>query len=215
MQVSNLLHTARWRYRMQKLRKQSSSAHHRTNLSHYIFTTKACIDTTTPPQPFYDPLLGAPGWAGARIELLDFMVQGKINRSRHIDIDHPDGCHSIQTNQCPPPIPHIFYRPDALPAANQQCQSTEGNTCIDNRKKNLLNSNISSTCPQYGEHRLTNGWDCLVSFGLGHQQISTAFVSWLHYCTNFAQQRSTTLCTMFGNLLGWYTIYTFSGAFVP
>jgi len=50
---------------------------------------------------------GPPGWAGARRELLDFMVQGKINRGRHTD--HPAGRHSIQTNQCPPPsFPHFF-----------------------------------------------------------------------------------------------------------
>ena len=44
---------------------------------------------------------GPPGWAGARRELLDFVVQGKINRGRHTD--HPAGCHSIWTKQCPPP----------------------------------------------------------------------------------------------------------------
>ena len=33
-------------------------------------------------------------------KLLDFMVQGKINRGRHTD--HPAGHHSIQTNQCQP-----------------------------------------------------------------------------------------------------------------
>ena len=44
---------------------------------------------------------GPPGWAGARRELLDFMVQGKINRGRHTD--RPAGRHSIRTNQCPPP----------------------------------------------------------------------------------------------------------------
>ena len=39
------------------------------------------------------------------------------------------------------------------------------------------------------------------------------FASWLCYCTDVAQQRSTTLCTMFGRLLDWYTIlYTFPGA---
>jgi len=60
--------------------------------------------------------LGPPGWAGARREILDFMVQAKINRGRLTD--HPAGCHSIRTNECPPPpSPHIFYRPDALPAA--------------------------------------------------------------------------------------------------
>ena len=47
-----------------------------------------------------------PGWAGARRELLDFMVQGKINRGRHTD--HPAGRHSIRTNQCPPP-PSVRY----------------------------------------------------------------------------------------------------------
>jgi len=40
---------------------------------------------------------GPPGWAGARRELLDFMMQGKINRGRHTD--HPVGRHSIRTNQ--------------------------------------------------------------------------------------------------------------------
>jgi len=44
---------------------------------------------------------GPPGSAGARRELLDFMVQRKINRGRHIH--HPAGPHSIRTNQCPPP----------------------------------------------------------------------------------------------------------------
>jgi len=59
---------------------------------------------------------GPPGWAGARRELLDFMVQGKINRGRHTD--NPAGRHSIRTNHCsPPPSPPFFYRPDALPAA--------------------------------------------------------------------------------------------------
>jgi len=61
-------------------------------------------------------LPGPPGWAGARRELLDFMVQGKINRGRHTD--HPAERHSIWTNQCPPPpSPTFFYMPDALPAA--------------------------------------------------------------------------------------------------
>jgi len=46
---------------------------------------------------------GPPGWAGARRELLDFMVQGRINRGRHTD--HSAGRHSIWTNQCPPHHP--------------------------------------------------------------------------------------------------------------
>ena len=52
----------------------------------------------------------------SRRELLDFMVQGEINRGRHTD--HPAGRHSIRTNQCPPPPPpsgtDFFYRLDVL-----------------------------------------------------------------------------------------------------
>jgi len=44
MQVWNVLHAARWKYRMQKGCKKSPSAHHRTTLSGCIFATKACID---------------------------------------------------------------------------------------------------------------------------------------------------------------------------
>jgi len=36
------------------------------------------------------------------------MVQGKINRGRYTD--HLDGCHSIRTNQCPPPLSPITER---------------------------------------------------------------------------------------------------------
>ena len=40
----NVLHVARWKYRTQKWRKKSPSGHNPTNLSGYIFATKACID---------------------------------------------------------------------------------------------------------------------------------------------------------------------------
>jgi len=40
------------------------------------------------------------------------------------------------------------------------------------------------------------------------QQISTCFASWLRYCTDVAQRRSTKFWMMFGCFLGWYTIYT-------
>jgi len=39
-----VVHAARWKYRTQKFAKKSPSGHHRTTLSSYIFTTKACID---------------------------------------------------------------------------------------------------------------------------------------------------------------------------
>ena len=74
--------------------------------------------TSTPPHHnrFTALFPGPPGWAGARRELLDFMVRGEINRGRHTD--HLAGLHSIWTNQCPPPPSrHVFYGPDALPAA--------------------------------------------------------------------------------------------------
>jgi len=65
----------------------------------------------------------------------------------------------------------------------------------------------------------------MVNFGLlaadiglpvwGTQQISMGFGSWLRYCTDVAQRRSIKLCTIFDRLLGWYTIYTFSGVLAP
>jgi len=67
---------------------------------------------------------GPPGRAGARRELLDFMVQGKINRGRHTD--DPAGSHSIRTNQCPPPPSPVFIGQMPFLPPNQQCQSTEG-----------------------------------------------------------------------------------------
>jgi len=60
---------------------------------------------------------GPPKSAGARRELLDFMVQGKINRGSHTD--HPAGRHSIRTNQCPPPPSPMFLHagcPSCRPA---------------------------------------------------------------------------------------------------
>ena len=45
---------------------------------------------------------GPPRWAGARRELLNFMVQGKINEGKHTD--HPAARHSIRvpTSTIPP-----------------------------------------------------------------------------------------------------------------
>jgi len=40
-------------------------------------------------------------------------------------------------------------------------------------------------------------------------------VSWLRYCIDVAHHRPTKLYTMFGCLLGLYTIYTFSAALAP
>jgi len=85
---------------------------------------------------------------------------------------------------------------------------------MDNRKKNLLNSNISPTSSQYGGLRPTSGWDRFVT--LGHpgkfQRVSRPL---FRYCSDIAQRKPTKLCTIFGHLLHWYTIYTFLGALAP
>jgi len=44
MQVWNVLHAARWKYRTQNIAKISPSGHHHATLSGYIFAIKACID---------------------------------------------------------------------------------------------------------------------------------------------------------------------------
>ena len=91
---------------------------------------------------------GPPGWAGARKELLDFMVQGKINRDRHTD--HPAGHHSIRTNQCPPPpSPQYFYGRMQFLLPNRQCQSTDN---IDNIRQWLKVSFGGKSFPQPGNH---------------------------------------------------------------
>jgi len=73
---------------------------------------------------------------------------------------------------------------------------------IDNRKKNLLSSNISSTFL----HNMVN-FSLLaaeiVSLVWAPQLISSAFACWLRYCIDFAQRKPTKLFTMFGPYLGW------------
>ena len=63
---------------------------------------------------------------------------------------------------------------------------------IDNRKKNLLSSNISST----GPHNMVNfgllAAEILSLLGAA-QLISTAFASWLRYCSDVAQRKPTKL----------------------
>ena len=44
MQVWNVLHAARCKYRTQKSRQKLPSGHHCTTSSGYVFATKACID---------------------------------------------------------------------------------------------------------------------------------------------------------------------------
>ena len=75
----------------------------------------------------------------------------------------------------------------------------------------MLCSNISSssTCP----HNMVNfGGPLAAEIGpvvWGTPANFNGFASWLRYCSGVAQRKSTKLCTMFGRLLAWYTIYTF------
>ena len=78
---------------------------------------------------------------------------------------------------------------------------------IDNRGKNLLNSNISPTYP----YNMVNFGPLAAEIG-APQRISTGFASCFRYCSGVAHRRPTKLCTMFGRLLGWYTIYIFCGS---
>ena len=80
-------------------------------------------------------------------------------------------------------------------------------------KKNLLNSNISSTCPHNTANfgPLTAEIGSVREFG-AFQQISTGLAPWLHYCSDVAHRRSTKVCTIFGRLLGWYTICIHKGS---
>ena len=59
--------------------------------------------TTTLLRPFFRDYRGE---LVPEEKLLDFTVQGKINRGRHTD--HLAGCHSIRTNQHPPPPSHFL-----------------------------------------------------------------------------------------------------------
>jgi len=92
------------------------SVHMRVHCTVHNCWTQYCTEHHHHHNHFTAPFPGSPTWAGARRELLDFMVQGKISRGRHTH--HPAGRHPIRTNQCPsPPSPHTFYRPDAIPVA--------------------------------------------------------------------------------------------------
>ena len=62
--------------------------------------------TTTVLRPFFRD---HPGEPVPEEKLLDFMVQGKINRGRHCHTENPAGRHSIRTNQCPPTILPKLY----------------------------------------------------------------------------------------------------------
>ena len=80
---------------------------------------------------------GPPGQAGARRELLDFMVQEEINRGRH--------CHCIPANQCPPPPSPIFLRagcPSCCP--NNHVKALKATSVSKQWIKCKRNTNVSA-----------------------------------------------------------------------
>jgi len=81
-------------------------------------------------------------------------------------------------------------------------------------EKNLLSISTSSICP----HNMANVGPLTADIGLSVCSTPAnfnSFESWQRYCSDVAHQRPNKLCTMFGYLLGWYAIYTFSGALAP
>ena len=82
-------------------------------------------------------------------------------------------------------------------------------TYRQSRKKLVKQQYLLQMSSQYGVLRPTSGWDRFVS--LGHPANFNIFACWIRYCSHVAQRKPTRLCTMFGCLLGWYTIYAFSG----
>ena len=78
-------------------------------------------------------------------------------------------------------------------------------------EKNLLNSNISTTCP----HNMVNFGPLAADIGSGVWGTPANFNRFRvlpsllqRHCSPEANQ----ICTMFGCLLSWYTMYTFLGA---
>ena len=83
----------------------------------------------TTPQPFYDPFLGPPGWAGAKRQPLVFMVQGKITEADTQTIQHcttPSGLSSAHLH-----IPLFFmgrmpFLPPKQQLVSNQCKRVPG-----------------------------------------------------------------------------------------
>jgi len=87
---------------------------------------------------------GPTGWSSVRRELLDFVVQGKINRGRHTN--HPAGCHSIRANQCPtPPSPRF------LQAGCPSCRPTNRVKALKSKRKRTLRK-MKTTGKATGNH---------------------------------------------------------------
>ena len=92
-----------------------TQVHVTRSIWHRVLPVASHYTTTTTPQPFYGSFSGntrvsrcQKRTSGVYGAILDFMVQGKINRGRHTN--HPTGRHSNLTNQCPPPPSPLFLQ---------------------------------------------------------------------------------------------------------
>jgi len=79
--------------------------------------------------------------------------------------------------------------------------------------KNLFNSNISPTCP----HNMVNFGPLVAETGSLVWGTPANLNSFRILASLLQRRRSmeANLCTLFGHLLGWYTMYTFLGALAP
>jgi len=99
-----------------------------------------------------------------------------------------------------PKIRHLCTIAQICPAISSQLRHI-----LTIGKKFVKQQYIFPICP----HNIANFGPLAAETGSlvwAHQQISTGFAFWLRYCSDVAQRKPTKLCTMFGRLLGWYTI---------
>jgi len=81
--------------------------------------------------------------------------------------------------------------------------------CIDNQEKLVKWQYLLHMCTQYGELWPLTAEICWRVWGIPAN--FNRYRILLSLLTDVAQRRLTKLCTMFGRLLCWYTIYTFWG----
>jgi len=125
-------------------------------------------------------------------------MQGKINRCRHTD--NPAGRHSIRTNQRPPPPSPIFYRPDALPAAQPTVSKHWRQAYLHNKwhlnpSSHLATTDMGRTLGQLcslGEGDLgPHLAQCGQGWGLPASQVSSASDQPFGHSTPTSQTRQT------------------------
>ena len=113
-------------------------------------------DTHTHTHPFNGPFPGRPGWADTRkVKPLWILQKQETVSGRGISWAI---CKSEpRSRQITMPAPHhsVFYRLDALPATNQQRQSTEGKyiwpvtPCSNKIFQFIIGGAANTSCPVY------------------------------------------------------------------